>query len=79
MSGDRKIGGNKEWCKGYRLAGREAINRKRRLRTTIRQQPNNGQLLARYKDEFGKYQADRPLNARGRRLVERLEKAQERT
>ena len=68
---NRKYGRNKVTCKLYRDRDRETINRKRRFRTMIRQQPNNAQLLARYETEFGKYQADRPLNARASRLLDR--------
>ena len=70
MSGDRKIGRNKEVCKAYKASGREAINRKRRMRTKIRWQPNNIVLRERYESEFGKYEQDRKPNARIRRLVE---------
>lgn len=71
MSGDRKIGRNKATCKAYRDRAKETINRKRRFRTMIRQQPNNAQLLTRYESEFGTYEPDRPLNARALRLIER--------
>ena len=67
----RKINRNKKWCEAYVRGGREAINRKRRLRTAIRQQPNNAEMLARYESEFGKYQSDKPLNAKAQRLVNR--------
>lgn len=56
----RKIGRNSSWCKSYRSGDREKINRKRRMRTTIRHQPNNAQVLEAYEKEFGGYQTEKP-------------------
>ena len=54
---NRKYGRSKAWCEAYARSGREGINRKRRLRTTLKYQPNNIALVARYESEYGAYQA----------------------
>jgi hypothetical protein len=53
---NRKYGRNKVGCKAYLVAGTEEKNRKRRMRTTLRHQPNNMVLLAHYELQYGVYQ-----------------------
>ena len=53
---NRKVGRNKDSCKRYSVEGREARNRKRRIRRTLKSQPDNAALVKRYEIEYGEYQ-----------------------
>ena len=69
----RKIGRNASWCKAYRLGDREKINRKRRWRRLIRNNPKDANLRERYVSVFGEYQESRePSNKIERRIKGRV-------
>ena len=52
----RKYGRNKAWCLTYKTRGTEEKNRKRRMRSTLRAQPNNIVLADHYTEQYGTYQ-----------------------
>lgn len=68
MSGDRKIGNNKEACKAYKAAGRDERNRKRRMRRHLRDNPNDDAGRREFEKQFS---GGVGLSSRGKRKLKR--------